>query len=365
MGTHRYMTRSVETNRYNLRSNRSKTKSLLTKNGPQEIKIKLKNLRQLNEIKSNLKSKTTTTSTTLKTTTIPSTLSTTLPSTLSTTLPRTKHNIQKTKHSKYVPINPHEQYNQAYYIKNWESLSHKPWIVQTLLSDSGKSWIIVYFDPLTKTQKQTTVDYDDYKRVLCSTDNFNDQLDTLTTEKWNKNFLFVQYMLNHPRKDRLVVYLDAISALTTKYVHSTGIFQPHQLHVPNVDVDFLKKAPGNFQKLATFYLASLYEWMRDLSSDKCKEGFDVGGDYCCTFEGNQFIKPKADLTLMFQKGILAKKNGVLWLTFSYRYKGGGIDVTKQNITTWIQQVSSHYNYKMKCLEMGNYGQMVYCYYVSC
>ena len=135
--------------------------------------------------------------------------------------------------------------------------------------------------------------------------------------------------------------------------------------MPNVNVNFLKKAPKDFQNFATFHLGSLYEWMRDLSIDKCQNGFDVGGDYCCTFEGNQFIKPKADLTLMFQKEILAKKNGVLWLTFSYRCKGGGIQVTKQKITTWIQQISLVCGYKMKLLDIGNYGQMVYCFYVSC
>jgi hypothetical protein len=180
-----------------------------------------------------------------------------------------------------------------------------------------------------------------------------------------RNVEFVRLMAHYLRSGREIVYLDAPSALTTNTLHTfRHCFGFKKLHVPNLDADFLKHAPDDFSSKATYYHASFYEWGRDLSEDD-DATYDVGLDYCCTFGGDAKAGkiPKADLTLMFQKRLLAQHNGILWLTFSTRSAGNSIAKTKRDVVEWIQTTARHFQYGIKLETMGNYGGgMVYFFF---
>jgi hypothetical protein len=187
------------------------------------------------------------------------------------------------------------------------------------------------------------VDYGDYHRVTCSPDAYVESLsDNLDKKKRNVDFLTL--LVNNHRADRNVVYLDAPSCQTTKLLHGIDMFKSSQLHVPNPDKSFLERAPAHFKTMATHYNATIYEWMRDVNDYEGDE-YDFGLDYCCTFVGNNTIKPKEDLTFMFRNRMLAKHNGILWLTFSSR--GCGVESTREEVVKFVVTMAEANGYQIE------------------
>ena len=134
-----------------------------------------------------------------------------------------------------------------------------------------------------------------------------------------------------------------------------------QLHCPNPNSNFVSKASSLFGQNATHYDGTVYELMRDLPEDDSNtEGYHMGLDYCCTFEGNaEFVRPKSDIRLMFAKQILRKRDGVCWMTFSKRGKKSQYI---QSIVTWVKKEGARLGYNMELLEQGTYGTVAYFFW---
>lgn len=279
------------------------------------------------------------------------------------------------------------EYNSTYYIKSWRQkpnpitahilqaqLINTNEAGETQVSINGKMKTLPSHVKMWKikvlyqngTIKEHLIDYDDYIRVYPK-DNFTSDHVYLSPPKWKRNWSFVSNISRqqemNPRPFRRVVYLDAPEALTTNMLVSSGLFSdPSQLHVPNVNPEFLAMAQKNFESLATFRYCSFYEWLRDFPTEEIKDGFDVGADYCSTFSGNSTLKPKIDLTVMFQRSILARKGGVLWLTFCIR--PFCIESVKKSVEGWIYPTAKENGYTLNLLDTNTYNGMIYYMFVT-
>lgn len=144
-----------------------------------------------------------------------------------------------------------------------------------------------------------------------------------TRNKIQSNFLFSQLLLTYTRVNRHIVYLDdPVLGLTTTCLQSNGTYQ---LHVPNPQFldsslipfmsQFLK--PNNTCNNIHTYGCTIFEWLRDtpITNDTY---YDVGMDYCCTWQGNDSCNPQHDIVLLFQSGLLARHHGVVWITVNTR-----------------------------------------------
>lgn len=178
----------------------------------------------------------------------------------------------------------------------------------------------------------------------------------------NVGILF-DYTGNGRNFHRHVVYLDSPSGLTTKMLTSTRLFDKTQLHIPNMDPGFLTFASSIVKSTATVYYRSLYEWMRDLPRDHSVQ-YDIGADYTCTFAGNPSIRPKVDLQIMFERQLLARHNGVLWLTLSYRQRHATLAGLQKEIMGWIELLAQTFGYKVVCNEKGSYFGVMYFLFVT-
>jgi hypothetical protein len=286
--------------------------------------------------------------------------------------------------SQTTTIDPYDAYKNTYYVKPWvKDYGYLPIIesqlILTKMNETGKQIPYKEGDPIPEGMKKmrivTTklnngklernlIDVDEYQGVTFSPDQFEGDLEGLKKEKWRRNDEFIYLLRKHDRPNRKIVYLDSPALLTTRYLDATGLFSKDDLFVPNIDLDFSQKINSSHRDLFTLFQCSIYEWMRDLPPHLCKFCFDVGMDYCCTFHGNDKVKPKADLALMFQNGILAKHNGVLWLTFSYRQKNNGVEKTTREVSEWIQMVAKENDYQIKLVSSGSYRGVVYFYFVT-
>ena len=280
---------------------------------------------------------------------------------------------------------PEDQYAFAgiYYIKEWEDLGWKRCGILEVLpikmpremgatcehfderydvlqKGEKKGWLVTALDDFTRQPTKYVTDYKSYIRHPKF--QFDSSPAQWSSDKWKRNWSFVQLLTKHPRETRRVVYLDSTAALTTNMMVSSNQFPDKgSLIVPNPDPDFCSKAPADFSSRAFHYKGSLFEWMRD-QADRHDDGYDFGADYCCTFTGNQSVLPKADLHLMFREGLLARNNGILWLTFSVR--GVGKERTHHMVTTWLDAVSRHYGYNLELVESDCYHNMYYFFFVS-
>ena len=282
------------------------------------------------------------------------------------------------------PRDPFVEYQRVYYIKEWKrdcgdypiykaemvKCSKENINVQTVLEDDFETitkdekrmWVITAQD-FDREIKEFLVDWEDYKRIKYPKDRFNPSASIISLPKWKSNFSFASLISKYPRDNRQVVYLESEAALTTQMLHATKLLRRHQLHVPNVNPHFLQKISHrnpHAKSLATFYQRSLFEWMRDVPNPG--EEFDVGADYCCTWNGNPLIKPELDMTLMFQKSILAKKDGILWITVSYRQKNNSIEKTKKDVCDSISWLAMYYGYNIQLIETGSYHGIVYFFF---
>ena len=232
-----------------------------------------------------------------------------------------------------------------------ESLSfstQRSWLVETIDAESGKcsSWI---------------VDTDEYKRPTISPDNFYTDPDgRITIGKSLRNSEFAALLQRFPRlgsdSRRTVVVLDTPMAVTTRTIRAVLPLADLDIHVPNPDPHFMKKAGADFTSMATHHELFLYEWMRDTDVTSC----DVGADYCCTIDGNTSCRPFADMDLMMHRRILAPHHGVLWLTFSSR--GVAIDRTMAEVPRRISNLARKHKYHLRLETSGSYGAGI-CYFV--
>lgn len=258
---------------------------------------------------------------------------------------------------------PAEAYSSAYFVKSWvhkwgyvplqkveliqideeELETGKRCTEDEALPIGMKKMWRVHVEEKVDEWTPYLVDYGDYHRVTCSPDAYVESLSE-NIDKKKRNVEFLTLLVNNHRADRNVVYLDAPSCQTTKLLHGIDMFKSSQLHVPNPDKSFLERAPSHFKSMATHYNATIYEWMRDVNDCEGDE-YDFGLDYCCTFVGNVTIKPQEDLTFMFRNRMLAKHNGILWLTFSSR--GCGVESTRDGVVKFVVTMAETNGYQIE------------------
>jgi hypothetical protein len=284
----------------------------------------------------------------------------------------------------YISIDPFEAYKDHFIVPSWKQygsipihkvsmifVNEKKGIEEPCLDEDApvprgmkRVWKIFARDS-NKKVKPWLVDLDDYQRLTCASDAYVESLSD-KDGKGMRNLEFVHLLATYPRMGREIVVLDSPAALTTNVLHTVRqCFGFQKIHVPNLDARFLEHASPDFSTKATFYHASVYEWMRDLDEDD-DVTYDFALDYCCTFYVSGAQNPKADLTLMFQKGLLAKHNGCLWMTFSTRSPGNSIDKTKKEVPEWMHATAQHFGYTLVLEKMGNYGKgMCYFFFRTC
>lgn len=266
--------------------------------------------------------------------------------------------VPRTKRAKIVPKMETEHliaYRNVYFLKSRPELLISK--VTTVAQDQ------LQVDTISPHGKylQLTVEENDYVRPCASLDKYSSS--DITTEKLKRNLEFLDLLraYHQPQSDHEIVLLDSPSIVTTNFLVASELFSSDQIHVPNLQEDFNSNAPKSFTKKATSYHSSIYEFLRDLPSDDQVQ-YHFGGDYCCTFEGNQWIKPKSDLLLLFSRSLFPRRNGVMWLTFSMRRK----NTETQEVVNYVHEVSRRFGYTLTWLnrEKCVYSNMMYFFFVS-
>jgi len=283
----------------------------------------------------------------------------------------------KAKKRKINPLSdPITLYNGVYYIRSRPQLDI--YKVKTVYRDEeGKYYRSFDDDVVPKnmtpeleiTTKQNGryrklhILEEDYIRPDFPTDQYKNKQHDTEPEKLQRNYQFAKFIERCYQPGTEVLILDSPAITTTDYLVSINRFTPEQIHVPNLDRDFVKNAPKSFPKKARAYHSSVYEWIRDLPEDDDVK-YHFGADYCCTFTGNKYIKPKADLSLFFHRKLLPKQNGVLWLTFSTR--GKNVEDWKLEVLKFVRTVSQTNGYNLYWLnsETYTYKLMLYFFFVS-
>jgi len=207
------------------------------------------------------------------------------------------------------------------------------------------------------------INVNDYETIKGPTDTFTD-VQSDSPAKWDINFLFVRTMLQYPRKHRRAVYLDWLDMLTTKTLVSSRLFKSKEdLHVPNLYSKFRKNACAAFVDKVTIHHMSLHECIRDVLRGEYQ--WDIGMDYCCTFNGNDKIKPRDDIRLLFAHRLVPKHHGVLWFTFSTRRTLGGAEEIARQLGDLLRECMRENGYDdIECVETDTYGGMVYFIFVT-
>jgi hypothetical protein len=181
-------------------------------------------------------------------------------------------------------------------------------------------------------------------------------------EKEDINHKFKQYLIRYHRPCRRVVVLDSPSTGTTNVLST--FLKKHQIHVPNPNPTFLDEATPDFRDKATHSCETLHQWAITLNDAK---RYDVAGDYCCTYTGNDGVNPMHDLDTLFSRKIIAEHNGVLWFTFATR--GQGVTHTLTEVPQEIEFLATLHGYRVKLLEANSYtggggSSMVYFFLVT-
>lgn len=160
------------------------------------------------------------------------------------------------------------------------------------------------------------------------------------------------------RPNRRVIILETEALITTRAICETGQFQPFkdQILIPTIHPTFLPLDQNLSKYTRVFVNTRAVHLCRDIVIDNKEfEGFDFGLDYCCTLTRLE-DSPLADLAMIFQRQLLAKSNGVLWLTFSCRQKYNSRQKTIVNVEHVIQNLAKQYNYRIICVEVFDYMQ---------
>ena len=192
--------------------------------------------------------------------------------------------------------------------------------------------------------------------------------DSNCSHKLQRNLDWLALCIGHPRgPGREAIVLDGIGLKTSMLSGWGNAFE--KIHVPNFDTEFEKKLAVTKPNNVTIYPGSMYEFL--LTQDHTTEGYDVAADYCASFGGNQdFVLPQGDLTYLLSHGLFARKNGVLWLTFSTRHKGGSAEGTLREVKKFMKTLSQETDYTLELCSCGSYfntdakGLMVYLFYRS-
>lgn len=215
--------------------------------------------------------------------------------------------------------------------------------------------------------KSRMVEYDRYLRPQTARDQFDDHDPKL--DKIARNADWRDLLLQHHQPGIKMILLDSPKAMTTNTVsaierHGKRLFDASDLFVPNLNAHFLEHTLPSFQERATFCHASVGEFIRDIPAEIFPRGAHFAGDYCCTVEGNEEVRPLADLTLLFKRQLFPKKNGCLWLTFALR--GQGLENSKQRLMEFLTPTAQHYGYQLRWMnpQFYSYGRMSYFYFVS-
>lgn len=182
--------------------------------------------------------------------------------------------------------------------------------------------------------------------------------------KFAANGSWTRLLRQHPRDLRELVMLDNVAqGLTTHSVIGALDLSADRIHVPDLVYD----APIDdlIKEKASFYQGTtVYAFFRDLD-DSLTTTFDFGGDYCCSFDGNESgTKPKLDIELIFCKERFPKHNGVMWLTFSCRGHGKSREETFQDVKDFVIQKGEQNGYRMIFKEKLEYKTMLSVYFVS-
>ena len=108
-------------------------------------------------------------------------------------------------------------------------------------------------------------------------------------------------------RDTSIVVLDGQECLTSTRLrkHFTDITVVNPL---------LSLAATNRVRHFRMYL---FEYLRDFEFEP-NSSAHFALDYCGEYTGSIRVKPRVDLRLLFAKGMLLRKNGILWLTASLR-----------------------------------------------
>jgi len=171
--------------------------------------------------------------------------------------------------------------------------------------------------------------------------------DTTATLGWrrdknNINEIVCTLMKRFPRERREVVVLDHYDLRTSTLVASRLGLEPECIHVPNPNKNMCELHAES--TVATVTSTSLIRWIaqQDTEEQDTVSSFDVLADYCCTLEGSDQCSPTVDLNLMFRKTLLAKRNGVLWITFSCR--GQSPVEVRDRFHAWVRSTATNFDY---------------------
>ena len=164
------------------------------------------------------------------------------------------------------------------------------------------------------------------------------------------------------RPNRRVIILETEALITTRTIVETGQFYSgkNQILIPTIHPTFEGLDKNLTKYIQVFVNTRAVHLCRDIVIDNKDnkdnaEGFDFGLDYCCTLTRLE-DSPLADLAMIFQRQLLAKSNGVLWMTFSCRQKYNSRQKTIHNVEHVIQNLASQYKYRIIRVEVFDYMQ---------
>ena len=215
-----------------------------------------------------------------------------------------------------------------------------------------------------KECKKVCIANESYKKKESGDDDTDVNDDKWENEKnrVNKVVCLLKSMLRRKRQE--VVVLDHYKMRTSTLLAKELGLKRTQIHVPNPDPDFTTKIGSRLAKIATVTHETLFEWInrQDTEDEDLVAAFDVLADYCCTWEGNGQCEPSVDLHAMFRKTLLAKTNGVLWLTFSTRASSASEVANK--VKRWVAEEALHFDYALNLAYEQAYGTVVTFVYVT-
>jgi hypothetical protein len=181
------------------------------------------------------------------------------------------------------------------------------------------------------------------------------------THECNKkqvNRVVAQLCSRSPHKDVLV--LDEVDLQTSKALRHVG-FTAAQIHVTNPDPNFHATAQKNIAELLP---QSLLQCIQSLDTEETPGSYHLLADYCCTVGGNDNCKPTLDITEALRRTLLAKVDGVLWVTFSTRGEVGGAQAVRAEFCAWLKKTALHYDYTFSLAYEKAYGTVVTMMFVT-
>lgn len=160
-------------------------------------------------------------------------------------------------------------------------------------------------------------------------------------------------------KQHNVMYLDSEMGHTTYGLAAAG-FPSAKLFLVNCDQKLSKAMSCILRESTTVCAEFAYEWIRDVCT---QTKFHLGLDFCCTWKGNDWVRPQLDVEMAFVRCLLPKHGGVLWITASFR--GCNSDETILALTNDVFTWSQKCGYTMARVFCTKYRQIVSIMFVTC